>query len=170
MSDQAASYPQPALDLSTNGYSTEPACPTQGVAAGKRRVLVVDDNLDAAEGLAMLLGLRGHQVATAYDGFAAIDQARELRPEVVLLDIGLPRLDGFEVAKRLRAEHADRPMLLVALTGYGQERDRRRAHQAGFDHHLLKPVRLEVLELLLNVVGDAPAPAERSRAATPPLA
>jgi CheY-like chemotaxis protein len=114
-----------------------------------RRVLVVDDNLDAAEGLAMLLSLKGHQVATAYDGQGAIDRAREFVPDVVLLDIGLPRLDGFEVARRLRQEHAGRPLLLVALTGYGQERDRLRAREAGFDHHLLKPVRLEMLEQLL---------------------
>jgi len=116
-----------------------------------RRVLVVDDNLDAAEGLAMLLSLRGHQVATAYDGQDAIERAREMQPNVVLLDIGLPRIDGFEVARRLREEHPARPMLLVALTGYGQERDRVRAREAGFDHHLLKPVRLEMLEELLTV-------------------
>jgi len=120
-----------------------------------RRVLVVDDNLDAAEGLAMLLSLRGHDVATAYDGPSAIEQARRLTPDVVLLDIGLPRLDGFEVARRLREEHAGKPMLLVALTGYGQERDRVRAREAGFDHHLLKPVRLEMLEQLLTVDQQA---------------
>lgn len=114
-----------------------------------RRVLVVDDNLDAAEGLAMLLQLKGHEVVTAYDGEGAIDRAREFAPEVVLLDIGLPRLDGFEVARRLREEFPQREMLLVALTGYGQERDRLRAREAGFDHHLLKPVRLEMLEQLL---------------------
>ena len=99
----------------------------------------------------MLLSLRGHQVATAYDGQSAIEQAREMQPDVVLLDIGLPRIDGFEVARRLREEHPARPMLLVALTGYGQERDRVRAREAGFDHHLLKPVRLEMLEELLTV-------------------
>jgi len=118
-------------------------------APAARRVLVVDDNLDAAEGLAMLLQLKGHQVATAYDGEGAIDAAREFDPQVVLLDIGLPRLDGFEVARRLREEFPNRSMLLVALTGYGQERDRLRAREAGFDHHLLKPVRLELLEQLL---------------------
>ena len=123
----------------------------RSAAAPPRRVLVVDDNLDAAEGLAMLLSLRGHQVATAYDGQCAIEQAREMQPDVVLLDIGLPRIDGFEVARRLREEHPRRPMLLVALTGYGQERDRVRAREAGFDHHLLKPVRLEMLEDLLTV-------------------
>ena len=130
--------------------------PPQPAATVARRVLVVDDNLDAAEGLAMLLALKGHQVSTAYDGQRAIERARELAPDVVLLDIGLPRLDGFEVARRLREEHPGRPMLLVALTGYGQERDRLRARQAGFDHHLLKPVRLEMLEQLLVVERKEP--------------
>ena len=124
---------------------------------------MVDDNLDAAEGLAMLLALKGHQVSTAYDGESAIERARELLPDVVLLDIGLPQLDGFEVARRLRKEHPDRPMLLVALTGYGQERDRVRAREAGFDHHLLKPVRLEMLDQLLTVAARTePPPASPS--------
>jgi CheY-like chemotaxis protein len=129
----------------------ESQAPERGAASPRKRVLVVDDNLDAAEGLAMLLTLKGHEVSTAYDGQGAIDRAREVEPDVVLLDIGLPRLDGFEVARRLREEHPERQMLLVALTGYGQERDRVRAREAGFDHHLLKPVRLEMLEQLLTV-------------------
>jgi CheY-like chemotaxis protein len=129
--------------------STDSQLPSRQSGSGSRRVLVVDDNLDAAEGLSMLLSLRGHQVSTAYDGHGALEKARVTPPDVVLLDIGLPRLDGFEVARRLREEHPDRPMLLVALTGYGQERDRLRARKAGFDHHLLKPVRLEMLEQLL---------------------
>ena len=134
---------------------TETESPEQVSALPPRRILVVDDNLDAAEGLAMLLSLRGHDVATAYDGQSALEKARKLQPDVVLLDIGLPRLDGFEVARRLREEHTSRPMLLVALTGYGQERDRVRAREAGFDHHLLKPVRLEMLEGLLAVAQQA---------------
>ncbi|HEV8237981.1 MAG TPA: response regulator [Thermoanaerobaculia bacterium] len=138
------STPSPAHAIPAEAERRDQAAPLP-----PRRILVVDDNLDAAEGLAMLLSLRGHQVATAYDGPSAIEQARKLRPDVVLLDIGLPRLDGFEVARRLREEHTERPLLLVALTGYGQERDRVRAREAGFDHHLLKPVRLEMLEGLL---------------------
>jgi CheY-like chemotaxis protein len=122
----------------------------KGGALPPRRVLVVDDNLDAAEGLGMLLSLRGHQVATAYDGQGAIERARELQPDVVLLDIGLPRIDGFEVARRLREEHRARPMVLVALTGYGQERDRVRAREAGFDHHLVKPLDFETIESVLT--------------------
>lgn len=139
---------QPATKPDTAAEPRADAQPSQSGNA-PRRVLVVDDNLDAAEGLAMLLQLKGHQVATAYDGEGAIDAAREFDPQVVLLDIGLPRLDGFEVARRLREQFPDRGMLLVALTGYGQERDRLRAREAGFDHHLLKPVRLELLEQLL---------------------
>ena len=150
--NQHATHSTPS---STHDMPTEAESPEQVSALPRRRILVVDDNLDAAEGLAMLLSLRGHEVATAYDGQSAIDQARELQPDVVLLDIGLPRLDGFEVARRLREEHTSRPMLLVALTGYGQERDRVRAREAGFDHHLLKPVRLEMLEGLLAVAQQA---------------
>lgn len=142
---------EPIPTVSPPEASAEPEVGPQLEPTAPRRVLVVDDNLDAAEGLAMLLALKGHEVSTAYDGQGAIERARDLAPDVVLLDIGLPRLDGFEVARRLREEHPARPMLLVALTGYGQERDRLRAREAGFDHHLLKPVRLEMLEQLLVV-------------------
>ena len=145
---------QPAPPTSSSQVPAE-SQPEPMPVTPPRRVLVVDDNLDAAEGLAMLLALKGHQVSTAYDGPGALQRARELQPDVVLLDIGLPRLDGFEVARRLREEHPERPMLLVALTGYGQERDRVRAREAGFDHHLLKPVRLEMLEQLLAVAARA---------------
>jgi len=107
-------------------------------APAARRVLVVDDNLDAAEGLAMLLQLKGHQVATAYDGEGAIDAAREFDPQVVLLDIGLPRLDGYTVARRIR-DAGGPGLLLIALTGYGQKEDRVRAAAAGFDYHFVKP-------------------------------
>jgi CheY-like chemotaxis protein len=105
-----------------------------------RRVLVVDDNADAAESLALLLRLSGHQVETAHDGPAALAAARVHRPEVVLLDLGLPGMDGYEVARRLRAETVADDIFLVALTGYGREEDRRRSHAAGFHRHLVKPV------------------------------
>jgi two-component system CheB/CheR fusion protein len=108
-------------------------------AAAGRRVLVVDDNADAAECLAWVLRARGHEVCTAHDGVAALEAARGSRPEVVLLDIGLPRMDGYEVARRLRREPGLEKVLLVALTGYGHEDDRRRSRAAGFDHHLVKP-------------------------------
>jgi CheY-like chemotaxis protein len=113
-----------------------------------QRVLVVDDNVDAADSLAMLLGLLGHEVELAYDGPAALTAAQQFGPDVVLLDIGLPILDGYEVARRLRA--GSRDLFLIAVSGYGQDSDRERSHQAGFDHHLIKPVDFEVLQKLLS--------------------
>jgi PAS domain S-box-containing protein len=113
------------------------------------RILVVDDYVDAAESLAMLLQAEGHEVETVHYGLKAIEQAQRFRPQVVLLDIGLPDLDGYEVAKRLRALPETRDTILIALTGYGQAEDRNRSQNAGFDHHLLKPVNFEKLSDLL---------------------
>jgi CheY-like chemotaxis protein len=103
--------------------------------------------VDAAESLALVLRAAGHRVWTAHSGPAALQAAPEVRPEAVVLDIGLPGMDGYEVARRLRGE-ASGP-LLVALTGYGQDEDRRRSREAGFHHHLVKPVDPEELERLL---------------------
>jgi two-component system CheB/CheR fusion protein len=108
--------------------------------ARSSRVLVVDDNVDAADSLAMMLAMFGHDVRTAHDGEAALEVALGWRPEVVLLDIGLPGLDGFEVARRMRRHPSLRDVVLVALTGYGQDTDRQRSQEAGFDRHLVKPV------------------------------
>ncbi len=110
-----------------------------------RRVLVVDDNVDAADSAAMLLRMSGHQVEVAYNGEAALDAAQKFHPEVVLLDIGLPGLTGYEVARRLRAKPEFKAMVLAAVTGYGQEEDRRRTREAGFDAHLTKPLAPSVL-------------------------
>jgi nitrogen-specific signal transduction histidine kinase len=114
-----------------------------------RRIVLIDDNRDAAESLAMLLRLKGHEVHIAYDGPAGVALALKTSPDCVLVDIGLPGIDGYEVAKRLRSQHED-GMLLVALTGYGQTGDRIKSEQAGFDHHLVKPVAQNVLEDLLR--------------------
>jgi CheY-like chemotaxis protein len=114
-----------------------------------RRVLVVDDNVDAAESLGRLLRLLGHEVAVAHDGPAALDAFAAARPEVVFLDIGLPGMDGYEVSRRLRGSRAGSDALLVALTGYGQDEDRARSREAGFDHHLVKPVDPAAIEDLL---------------------
>jgi two-component system CheB/CheR fusion protein len=119
------------------------------VAVPPRRVLVVDDNVDTAESLALLLRLQGHEVETAHDGPAALEKAGSFHPEVVLLDIGLPGLDGYQVASRLRGRPRTARALLVALTGYGQEEDQHLAREAGFDHHLTKPVDLPVIYELL---------------------
>jgi CheY-like chemotaxis protein len=113
-------------------------------------VLVVDDNIDAAVSLGMLLKLAGQDVRVAYDGPTALRQAAEFRPELILLDIGMPIMDGYEVCRRLRGQFSLEKMTVVALTGWGQEEDRRRSHEAGFDHHIVKPVELSVLERLIE--------------------
>src|SRR5262249_19783717 len=136
--------------------------PTNGAAprevrAASRRVLVVDDNVDGAKTLATLLRLSGHQAQTAFDGAAAITEAQAVRPEVILLDIGLPRIDGYEVARRLRQRSDMQEVLLVALTGYGQEEDRRSCLEAGFNAYLVKPVDLATLKSLLDHSNELPA-------------
>jgi len=123
--------------------------PTPPPAATARRVLVVDDNSDAALSLGRLLEGAGHHVATALDGPSALEIAAEFRPEAAVLDLGLPGMDGFELASRLRRTPGGRAMLLVALTGYGREDDRRRARRAGFDHHMMKPADVVALARLL---------------------
>ncbi|RYD35490.1 MAG: response regulator, partial [Verrucomicrobiaceae bacterium] len=109
------------------------------------RLLVVDDNQDAADTMAMLQQLRGHEVRVAYDGPAAISLAEEFLPEVILLDIGLPGMDGFEVARSIRSMPVLEKAFLIALTGYGSESDRAKALAAGFDEHLPKPADLDLL-------------------------
>jgi len=120
----------------------------------KKSVLVVEDNADAAFTLAELVRLWGYEVEVVHDGPAAVEVAPRYRPRVVLLDIGLPGMDGYEVARRLRAAPETRGALLVAATGYGQESDRARSREAGFDHHLVKPVDLDRLRRLIAAVGQ----------------
>jgi CheY-like chemotaxis protein len=118
-------------------------------SSGARRVLVVDDSTDAADSLAMLLELEGHEVSTAYSAAAALEKAERLQPEIAFIDIGLPQMDGYEVARRLRASERCRAIRLVALTGYGQPTDRDQARRAGFDHHLVKPADLDSVDAIL---------------------
>jgi CheY-like chemotaxis protein len=115
----------------------------------QRRVLVVDDNRDAAESLGTVLELLGAQVRLAHAGPEAIEAVAAYRPSVVLLDLGMPGMDGYEVARRLRARQGGAPLSIVALTGWGQDEDRRRTLEAGFDHHLVKPADIEQLQSLL---------------------
>jgi signal transduction histidine kinase/DNA-binding response OmpR family regulator len=115
----------------------------------RRRVLIVDDNTDAAHSLAMLMEVGGHEAHLCYDGHSALTEAQSFQPEVVLLDIGLPGLDGLEVARRLRAMNLSPRPMLVALTGYGQNDDVQRSREAGFDHHLVKPTDPQALIALL---------------------
>ena len=128
-----------------------PPKPVAAEPAGQRaqRVLVVDDNQDAAQSLATLLQLSGFETTTVYDGLDAVAAAHEFRPDVALLDIGLPSLNGFEVAAKLRQQPGGAAMVLVALTGWGQEQDRRKSSEAGFDHHMVKPVDIDDLMKLL---------------------
>jgi CheY-like chemotaxis protein len=124
---------------------------TGGLAAGAgRRVLVVDDNQDAADTLALLLELMGHQTRTAHDGLAALDAAAAFEPDVVLLDIGLPKMNGYDVCREMRRQPWGQRAFLVALTGWGQAEDQRKASEAGFDRHLVKPVEESVLQKLLD--------------------
>ena len=110
------------------------------VSVAPRRVLVVDDNIDGADSLAILLRLSGHKVQLAHDGVTAIELAEEFRPDVLLLDIGLPKLDGYDVCRRIRALPWGKAVTIAALTGWGQEQDQRKSREAGFDAHLVKPV------------------------------
>jgi CheY-like chemotaxis protein len=112
----------------------------------RKRVLVVDDNVDAAESIAMILRLSGYDVRCVYDGPSVLQAAKAYRPDVVVLDIGLPGLSGYDVARELRQQSEFRRTPLVAVTGYGQEEDRRRSQEAGFDYHLTKPVDPEALQ------------------------
>ncbi len=115
-----------------------------------RRVLIVDDNVDSAAGVAAFLRLAGHDVRMAHDGHAALREARSMRPEFVFLDLGLPGMDGFDVARRLRAEPGLESIRIIALSGYGQESDRQKSLEAGIDQHLVKPADLAFLESLLG--------------------
>ncbi|MHC5542260.1 hybrid sensor histidine kinase/response regulator [Singulisphaera rosea] len=128
----------------------EGASPKSEVVAQGPRVLVVDDNVESAQGLASLLTMFGHDVHIAFEGLEAIDAARQHLPQTVLLDIGLPKLDGYQVARLIRAENRLKDVLLVAVTGYGQEEDRLRSAEAGFDYHLVKPVDFDVLLELIS--------------------
>jgi len=126
-----------AVTAEARGGDQEPAA-AQELSA--QRILVVDDNVDAAESLAMLLQMDGHETELAHDGQRALELAHSFEPEVILLDIGLPLLNGYEVARRVREQPWGRRIKLIAVTGWGQEQDRRRAVESGFDHHLTKPL------------------------------
>jgi PAS domain S-box-containing protein len=140
----------PALPAVPQQKEERKADEGQSGSATPHRVLIVDDNVDSVESLAILLEMAGHDARTAHDGPTALETARAFRPRVVLLDIGLPRMDGYEVARRIRQEPGLAGTTLIALTGYGQEEDRRRSREAGFDRHLVKPVDPEELREVLR--------------------
>jgi PAS domain S-box-containing protein len=158
MGDGAGSTFTVRLPLAS-GFVAAPDPHTEPPRAGPVRVLVVDDNVDGAESLAMLMALDGHETRTAHTGPDALAAAQRFHPDVVLLDIGLPGMSGYEVARHIR-EDLDLPQpLLIALTGWGSVDDRRRASEAGFDHHMVKPVDSAVLDRLLTERGPVRSPA-----------
>ena len=133
--------------------------PALGPGAGAAlRVLVADDNLDAAATLGALLSLLGHEVREVHDGEAAIQAAAEFDPQLVLLDIGMPKANGYEACKRIRAQPGGAGRRIVAITGWGQPDDLRRSEEAGFDRHLVKPVAVEALLPLLDIPSVAALP------------
>jgi len=140
----------PLIDGPTAAFATSP--PVSG-RAGQRslRVLFVDDNADLTEMLSILVEARGHQTRTAADGYAAIEVVKSFAPHVAFIDIGLPELDGFQVARELRALRTE--AVLIAMSGYGHQEDRRQSLDAGFDLHLVKPVPLEKIEEVLSGVA-----------------
>jgi CheY-like chemotaxis protein len=130
-------------------------------AGARRRILVVDDNLDSATSMTMMLQLLGNDVHTVHDGIAAVEQAETFRPQVILMDLGMPRLNGFEATRRIREQPWGREVVIIALTGWGQEGDRARSKEAGCDGHLVKPVDLEELEKLLLELEGRSIPARK---------
>ena len=137
------------LETTQSANGQQPATRADAVPPVRRRILVADDNADALETLATVLELGGHEVFSAANGSLALECAERHLPEVALLDIGMPLLDGYEVARRIRAQAWGKRITLVALTGWGQDSDRRRSQEAGFDSHLVKPLDLEKLTQLL---------------------
>ena len=135
--------------------AAKPVAEPAQAAAGALRVLVVDDNVDAADSLASLLELEGHDTRVAHDGDNALSSAHEFRPDIVFLDIGMPGKDGYQVARELRSQPDTRNAVIVALTGWGAEEDRKRTRNAGFDHHLTKPAGLSSVEALLGEIVKA---------------
>jgi CheY-like chemotaxis protein len=140
-----------AADAKEDPVISMPRCPTvtEPEAAKKCRILIVDDNKDLATSLARLLGLLGHEVDVVFDGRNGIERVRTYRPAVLLLDIGLPFLDGYQVARTLRQE-GFHDIMIIALSGYGQEEDRRRSREAGMNHHVTKPVDVKTIAELID--------------------
>jgi CheY-like chemotaxis protein len=133
---------------------TEPAVPVQrGEHAPKFRIVVADDNVDSAEMLSEALQQMGHEVRIAHDGVAVVETAAAFKPHIAFLDIGMPRMNGYDAARKLR-ETLGEDVTLVAVTGWGQESDRQRAREASFDHHLTKPVDLAAVESLLRQLSN----------------
>src|SRR5262249_43365092 len=150
----------PLVELPTDADAAAPEG-TVRAASRSERILVVDDNEDAAEMLEAALTQLGYRVTVAHDGPTALQLSERVQPDFALLDIGLPVMDGYELAERLRAQRGDGRLVLIAISGYGQERDRERSEAAGFDRHLVKPIQLNELEQALSHAGFHPSESRR---------
>jgi PAS domain S-box-containing protein len=150
----------PVLGIYTEPLAAAPSDTGQTSAGIRRRILVVDDNRDSASSMALMLKLLGNDVATAHDGIEAVDKAEEFRPEVILMDVGMPRLNGYDASRRIRQQPWGAPVIIIALTGWGQEGDRAMSKVAGCDGHLVKPVSLADLKKLLTDLETAAAQRE----------
>jgi CheY-like chemotaxis protein len=144
--------------METRAVPAAPTTTAQALAAGRLKLLVVDDNTDAALTLGMLLDACGHEVMVEHSSSNALARARRDRPDACLLDIGLPEMDGNELARRLRSQSETAHSVLIAVTGYGQEQDRQQAFESGFRHHFVKPVDMDKLAAVLaEIAGEARA-------------
>jgi CheY-like chemotaxis protein len=142
----------PRLEAVPESAASQPALAE--LSQGNRRILIVEDNADAREALREALEQAGHQIFEATSGSSGVESALAHHPDVALIDIGLPGIDGYEVARRIRSASEARGMMLVALTGYGSPEDRRRSAQAGFDAHLVKPLNFDQLADLLTTLNE----------------
>jgi CheY-like chemotaxis protein len=153
----AAEVPAPAVRGPESGAG-------QPLSRARKRILIVDDNRDSANSLSVLLRLMGHDVLAAHDGLEAVRAAGAFRPDVALLDIEMPKMDGYEAVRHIRGQPWGKDMVLVALTGWGQEEDKQRSLEAGFDHHLTKPLDPTHLgELLASLTAAGSEPPGLSR-------
>ncbi len=137
--------------------SPTPTPANSGSGSPPRKILVVDDNRDSANTLALLMKLSGSQTATAYDGLEAVEVSQSFQPDVILLDLGLPNMNGFDACRAIRQRDGFDHVKIIALTGWGQEEDRRKTKEAGFDGHLVKPVELDALKQLLGALCTSQA-------------
>jgi CheY-like chemotaxis protein len=140
----------PVIDASAPTQTIPSALKLPSVTASRLRVLIADDNEDAVDSLAMLIEEMGHETRVARDGADALATSAAFHPDVAFLDVGMPKLSGYEVGQRIRAEPWGDKVVLVALTGWGQAEDRRRSTEAGFDQHLVKPASIELIEKVLE--------------------
>ncbi len=144
----------PTLKVRAEPSSEAPVEGPTDSCGSQRRILVVDDNEDSAASMATMLQLLGNEVRAAYDGVEAVELAEKFRPRVILMDIGMPRVNGYEATRQIREQPWGRDIVVIALTGWGQEVDRARSKEAGCDGHLVKPVDLAALEKLMVDLQD----------------